>query len=148
VCKAFYVCIKQGDFMRKLLAKLGFLCSGTVNGLLGSGGGLLSLALLRKQAERQATSGQDGAQNAPASPQLVRRIQATSLAVVWPMCAVSSVVYAANGLADWPVTGWVCLGMTTGAVVGIFLLKKMQSKLIDGGLALLMVYTGARMLLG
>jgi len=125
--------------MRKFLEKIGFLAAGVVNGLLGSGGGLLSLVILRKQAEEDR---QDSQQKAG----LIQAIQATSLALVWPMCAVSALVYTANGMADWPVVGWVTLGLTLGAAGGIFLLKKMQSKLIDAALALLMLYTGARML--
>ena len=54
------------------------LLSGTVNGLLGAGGGMLIVPALKKETE-------------------IKKAHATTVAVIMPMCIVSSILYITSG---------------------------------------------------
>lgn len=115
---------------KKALSFLGGIGVGVLNGLLGAGGGMLTVPLLEAM-------GVEG-----------KRAHATSLAVIVPLSLVSAGIY-------WQ-RGWVTLGEAAvflpgglvGAVVGAKLLAKASTPWVKRAFALLLLWASARRLLG
>ena len=113
---------------KKALRHTAMALAGLANGILGTGGGLLVIPLLRKRG---------------CNPQ---EAQATAQAVVWPMCLLSAIIYCSRGDADINISLWVAGGLTLGAAIGALWLKKWKPKWVDGALAIVLLYTGIRMI--
>ena len=117
--------LKKDDLMQGLG---GFLI-GVVNGLLGAGGGMLAVPLLKKIGFSQ------------------KQAHANAVAVILPITVGSTVLYLmrdyVNLSAAWP---YVPTGIL-GAIIGTYLLKKLSPywlKKLFGGF---MIYAGLRLLL-
>lgn len=102
---------------------------GIVNGMLGAGGGIVAVPLLKKSGMEQ------------------KQAHANAVAVILPISVVSAVIYLINGdvqIAD--AVGFMPSGVV-GSVVATLLLKKISPKylkIIFGGF---MVWAGIRMLM-
>ncbi|MCL2433268.1 MAG: TSUP family transporter [Clostridia bacterium] len=125
--------IIKDPWHKKAFRHTAMALAGLANGILGTGGGLLVIPLLRKR----------GGNTPGCTPQ---QAQATAQAVVWPMCLLSAVIYCWRGDADVTLSLWVAGGLTVGAAVGALWLKKWKSKWLDGFLAAVLLYTGIRMI--
>ncbi len=101
---------------------------GAVNGLLGGGGGMLAVPLLRAGG---------------LSP---RRAHATAISVILPASAVSGLVYLFGGLAPFYVLVPVALGVVMGGIVGAKLLNTLPVRAVDLLFGALMLLAGWRML--
>lgn len=105
---------------------IGFL-SGIINGLLGAGGGMLAVPTLKTQIEAQ-------------------KAHATTVAIIMPMCLVSSVIYIMSGRVTindaLPYTPYGVVG----ALIGSVLLTKLKSKQLRIIFSLFMIWAGVRML--
>ncbi len=102
---------------------------GAANGLLGGGGGMIAVPVLR-------------AGGLPA-----RRAHATAIAVMLPASAVSGGIYLLHGLAPWAVLVPVALGVAAGGFFGAKLLGVLSERLTGLVFGLLMLAAGIRMLL-
>jgi uncharacterized membrane protein YfcA len=112
---------------RKTLVNLFFgIVVGFLNGLLGAGGGMIAVPVLKKQME-------------------LKEAHATSISVILPMSIASAVSYILNKsvkISDAIPYLW---GGFMGAVLGSYLLKKISPSFIKKLFALLMLWAGFRM---
>lgn len=104
------------------------LLAGFVNGLLGSGGGVLIVLYLTIIAHA-------GRKNS----------QATAIAVILPLAILSSFLYAREGYVDWSHLWKVSLGGIGGAIVGAVLLNKLEPKLLKKLFGIFLIIAGIRM---
>lgn len=111
---------------KNLLGFAGGVAVGLLNGLLGAGGGMVTVPLLE-------TMGVEG-----------KRAHATSLAVIVPLSLVSAGVYWARG---WVSPGEALAflpGGLVGALLGAKLLARANTAWVKGGFALLLLWGAAR----
>lgn len=111
----------------KLFVKILFGCiTGFLNGLLGAGGGMVTVPILRKEVE-------------------IKEAHATCIAIILPMSIASGISYIIKGavkISD--VFPYLPCGVL-GAFVGIILLKKVKPVFIKKLFALVMLWAGFRM---
>ena len=102
---------------------------GLINGLLGTGGGILAVALFQKQGASQP------------------KAQASALALMLPLSCISLVVYGFSG--NIPAAPWLFFlpCALLGAALGAYLLKKLPPRFLRLLFALLMLSGGLRILL-
>lgn len=101
---------------------------GAVNGILGGGGGMLAVPVLR--------AGGLG----------TRKAHATAIGVILPASAVSGAVYLLTGAVPLPVLLPVALGVAAGGYVGAKLLNLLPVRAVSLLFAALMLAAGWRML--
>ena len=105
---------------------LGFL-SGVINGLLGAGGGMLIVPLLKTRLN-------------------ARKAHATAVAIIFPMCLASSVMYLYNGRVTLKeALPFMPFGII-GAFVGTVLLTKLNSGQLRVIFSLFMIWAGVRLI--
>ena len=123
---------KRGEIGLKTENKWALLGGGSAigicNGLLGGGGGMLAVPLLRAAGKPQ------------------RQAHATAIAVILPASAVSGTVYLLHGLCPLPLLAPVALGVAAGGYFGAKLLASLPARLVSVVFGLLMLLAGARML--
>jgi uncharacterized membrane protein YfcA len=113
---------------RLFFAAAGFVI-GTINGVFGSGGGVAAVPALEHAGIP------------------VKKSHASSLAVTLPLSIVSAVVYSGN--SDFPISDALVLipfGLA-GAVVGSLVLKKIKNVWLKRIFGILLIGSGAYMLL-
>ena len=116
---------KYGEIMKIKNLFFGAI-TGFMNGLLGAGGGMIAVPVLKKQME-------------------IKEAHATSIAIILPMSITSAISYILNGSVKvTDAIPYLCGGFI-GAVVGIYLLKKVKPNFIKKLFALLMLWAGFRM---
>ena len=109
--------------------------AGTVNGLLGTGGGILLLVVLR----RAVPDAKDAF--------------AAALLCILPLSALSAVLYLRTGISDAQVLFSpdlipVYLGAVPGGMLGAYLLDRLKLPLLELLFAGLLLFSGWRMLFG
>lgn len=102
---------------------------GVVNGLFGAGGGMLTVPVLTYI---------DGLDQKCA--------HATAIAIILPLCAVSSIVYSSFGGYDMRVVLPTVLGVTVGGIVGAQLLKKLSNDFLTFLFYGVMLFAGLKMI--
>lgn len=102
---------------------------GLLNGLLGTGGGLIAVPLL-------AFLGLRGS-----------KAHATSLAVMLPLSLLSAGLYIFSARVSLADAALYLPGGLIGAWIGSFLLKNSSPTLLRRLFAVLLIYSGARMIL-
>lgn len=104
---------------------------GALNGLLGGGGGMITVPALHYLL------GLD-----------VKRSHATAIAVMLPLSVVSAAVYTVGGVYHVGLGLWSALGVTLGGLGGAVLLGRMRSNVVAGifyaVMAVAGVYSAAR----
>lgn len=113
------------------VSALSAFCAGVVNGLLGTGGGIFLLFVLRRTTEPQNAF-------------------AASLACILPLSVLSVVLYCQSGTitcADLlsPQTLPYLLGAIPGGMLGAVLLDRMRLSVIQYLFAALLLFSGFRM---
>lgn len=113
----------------KLSPTLGGLASGFINGLLGAGGGMLTVPILKSfDLER-------------------KEAHANSVAVIMPLSLFSAILYLVAGKVEvsdvLPFLPWGLLG----AVVGTAVLKKISNKWLKILFSAFMIWAGFRLLM-
>ncbi len=102
---------------------------GIINGLLGAGGGILAVGLLKK-------SGME-----------TKAAHANAVAVILPITAVSTVMYAINGNLDfYAALPFIPFGMA-GAACAVYVMKKISPLLLKSVFGGFMIWAGIRMLM-
>ncbi len=116
--------------MKKNIFKAaGGLAIGFINGLLGAGGGMLAVPLLKKY-------GLD-----------TKEAHASSIAVILPLTVFSAVLYLISGRVS---IGDSLIYLPTGilgAVAGAFVLKKIPDKWIRRLFGIFLIWAGVRLFL-
>ena len=115
------------NFIKKYKNSLIGLLSGIINGLLGAGGGMLAVPTLKTQIDAQ-------------------KAHATTVAIIMPMCLVSSIFYIYAGrVTIKDALPYAPYGII-GAIIGAVLLTKLKSKHLRIIFSLFMIWAGIRMI--
>ena len=114
--------------LKQWLPVLTGLVTGLLNGLLGSGGGLVTVPMLRQCGLK---------------PQ---ECHATSIAVIFPLSALSAFLYLQEGRLELASALPYLPGGLAGALLGALLLPRIGTKLLRRIFALLMLWSGLRLL--
>ena len=123
--------VKQMKLFKKINFKTVFsgIAIGVVNGLMGAGGGMLAVPILKKAGFDQ------------------RKAQANAIAVILPISIVSCVMYLIRGNVQISDALPFLPGGILGAVIGTFLLSKLPTKLLKKIFAAFMIWAGVRLLM-
>lgn len=119
---------QAGDGKAKIGRIAGGALIGAANGLLGGGGGMLAVPVLR------------------AGGLPPRKAHATAIAVILPASAVSGAVYLCHGLVPASVLLPVALGVISGGIAGAKLLGKLPVRAVNLLFGILMLAAGIGML--
>lgn len=109
-------------------AGIGFV-SGLIAGFFGSGGGIVVVEGLERIGLEEHNA------------------HATSIAVIFPICAVSAALYGSGGFVPLGDTLWLCAGSAAGGCIGALLLGRIKTKWLNRLFTLLMLAAGVRLLL-
>lgn len=115
--------------MHKLKAYMYGIAVGLVNALFGAGGGLVAVSVFKSMGYAQ------------------KKAQASAIAVILPLCVISSLVYLFKGyynISD--ALPYLPFGLI-GAFLGTHFLKKLPEKALKKIFALFLIYTGIKMIM-
>ncbi len=115
--------------MKKLFLYILGLVTGIINGLFGSGGGMIVVPLLEK---------------AEIEP---HKAHATSIAIILPLSIVTTILYLNSGNFQFSDALKFIPGGIAGAILGCLILRKIPTKLLKRVFGALMIFAGVRMLL-
>ena len=122
--------MKKNKKISKWLISLLSVGVGLINGFFGGGGGMLCVPLIEKGLKVEN-----------------KKAHATTIAVILPLSVISSVVYILNNEMDFFNLSMVTIGVVIGGVVGAFLLKKLNNKVIRIIFALAMLIAGFKLVI-
>ncbi len=105
--------------------------AGALNGMLGGGGGLLLVPLLKRISKVET-----------------KAAHATAVAVMMCLSAVSLAVYLFSGELDLSYATPLCIGGAIGGGVGAIFLKKIPVNLLKKGFALFLIWSAWRLWFG
>lgn len=113
--------------MKKLKIIFGGMVTGLLNGLLGAGGGMAAVPVLKTELE----------------PKLAH---ANSVCIILPICVISAINYLTDGrVAVYDVFPYLIWGLI-GAAAGTLLLQKIKPVLLKKIFAAVMLWAGLRMI--
>ena len=118
------------------LALLGSL-AGFINGLLGTGGGILLVLVLGTYVRRHAVA-TDGSE-------AQRDVFATALSVMVPISVLSTILYARGGTLDLGGFAPMLLPTVVGGVLGALVLDKLRLDWLKRLFSLLLLISGVLM---
>ena len=116
---------------RRIACVFAGILLGAVNGLFGSGGGMLAVPALSFLMSFDQKSA-----------------HATAIAVILPLCAISSAMYLARASFDMGVVALTSVGVFAGGILGALILKKLPSNALSFLFYGVMLAAGARMAAG
>ena len=119
----------------KLILSSASVIAGTVNGFIGTGGGIIlyfTLKFLNKDKNAEE----------------MKNILAMVVASVIPMSVISAVVYIIKGRIIYSELAVYLPAALMGGIAGAFLLDKLKFKVIKKLFAALIIYAGVRMIIG
>lgn len=120
---------RQASGKKKAAMMLAGLFIGAVNGLFGAGGGMLAVPCLTYIGSLDEKSA-----------------HATAIALILPLCLVSSIAYGVGASFEKGVILPTVLGVTIGGVLGACLLKKLSSDVVSFLFYALMLFAGLKMI--
>ena len=103
------------------------LSTGFINGLLGGGAGLICVPVMKKIYNDD------------------KMAHAYTVSTVFAATVVSTVVYWFNGNIDIHGSYKYIIGGIIAAPIGVFFLKKLNSKLLNKAFAVFLIYSAVRM---
>ena len=103
--------------------------TGFINGLFGSGGGILAVPMLEKAGYEPKKS------------------HASSIAITLPLSIVSTFFYAYKGSIEWKTALPLIIPGLIGALLGVFFLKKIPNTLLKRIFGVILIISSIRMLL-
>lgn len=103
---------------------------GLTNGFFGGGGGMICVPLLENIYKIDN-----------------KKSHATTLAIIFPLSLVSSAIYITENSIDFLHLLYISLGVTIGGVIGAFLLKKLNNKVVRIIFAVVMFVAGLKMVI-
>ena len=114
---------------KKLLLPFSGIAIGIVNGLLGAGGGMIAVPLLKKLGLEQKAA------------------HSNAVAVILPITLLSAVLYIWKDYVNLSsALPYIPTGII-GSVAGTYILKKISPKYLKKIFAAFMIYAGIRLLL-
>ena len=122
--------MKKNKNLPKWLIYLLSTLVGLINGFFGGGGGMLCVPLIEKGLNVEN-----------------KKAHATAIAVILPLSIVSSVVYILSNDLDLKNISLLTVGVLIGGILGAFLLKKLNNKIIRIIFAVVMLVAGIKMVL-
>ena len=114
--------------------------AGFINGLLGTGGGILLVYAMRWYAQRHRVNTE------PDAAEAQRDVYATALAVMLPISIFSALHYARADALDLAAFSPMLLPSVAGGILGGILLDKLRLELLKRLFALLVLISGVLML--
>lgn len=120
---------RQASGKKKAAMILAGLLIGAVNGLFGAGGGMLAVPCLTYIGSLDEKSA-----------------HATAIALILPLCLVSSIAYGVGASFENGVILPTVLGVTIGGILGACLLKKLSSNVVSFLFYALMLFAGLKMM--
>lgn len=114
------------NFLKKIFA--GTLI-GSVNIVLGAGGGMLTVPLYKKMGMDQ------------------KQAQINAVGTILPITIISSIIYLINGNVNFRNTYIYLIPGLIGSVIGTFVIKKTSNKFLTAAFALFMIWAGVRLFL-
>ncbi|HHZ06913.1 MAG TPA: sulfite exporter TauE/SafE family protein [Clostridiales bacterium] len=111
----------------KLRTVVGGLVTGILNGLLGAGGGMIAVPMLKKQLDTKTA-------------------HATSVCIILPICIISSINYLSQGRVTINDALPYILWGVIGAIIGTIALQRLRARVLRKLFALLMLWAGIRLL--
>jgi len=114
--------------MKKILLYLSGLIAGFINGILGTGGGMLVVPVLEKAGVK------------------TKNAHATAISVILPFTIVSVFFYFKSGAIDVKATLYLSAAGMVGGFIGARLLSKVPRKILKIIFGLIMIYMGIKML--
>lgn len=115
--------------MKKFIYPFLVLCAGILNGMLGAGGGMLIVPILKKYGIE------------------TRKTHATSICIILPMCILSSTIYILNGKVTLnDALPYIPYGVV-GAIVGAIILSKINQRLLNNVFALFIMWAAIQLLI-
>ena len=111
-------------------ARISGAAAGLANGLFGGGGGMVFLPILSRFGRLDQ-----------------RRLYATCVAVIFPVCAVSAAVYVWQGGVSLAAALPYLAGGLVGGFLGGKLYGRVPTKLLKGLFAAFLLYAGVKYLL-
>ncbi len=115
--------------IRRLLSCFAGLLIGAINGLFGAGGGMLAVPVLTYLLDLDEKSA-----------------HATAIAIILPLCAISSIVYGVSIDYDLLVIIPTVIGVMIGSFIGAKLLKKLSDNVLAFLFYGLMLFAGFKMI--
>lgn len=106
------------------------LLAGIVNGLFGSGGGVIVVPALTAFFSFEQY-----------------KAHATAIAIILPITLVSSFFYIKGKYIDFNIAIWVAIGGIIGGFIGAVLLKKIPSRILRIAFGAFMLIAAARMII-
>jgi uncharacterized membrane protein YfcA len=110
------------------------LLSGFCNALLGAGGGILLTLFMGRALKKEIPDRRD--------------LLVTSQAAMIPGCALSCIIYGLTGVLDTEGFSILAIPAAIGGAIGSILLTRINSKWIKRIFAVLVIWSGARMIIG
>jgi len=115
--------------LQNALGVLGGVCIGVLNGLLGAGGGMLAVPLLKKFGLQQTQA------------------HATAVAIIFPLSIISTAAYLWFRRFALEDAALYLLPGAVGALAGALLLAKIPAKWLRKIFACFMIWAGLRMVM-
>lgn len=115
--------------LKKFVPYVAGFIAGILNGLLGAGGGMATVSMLSHFGVDQKKS------------------HATSVAILFPICILSSIIYIYSGKVAIQDASPYLLWGVLGSIVGAFILSRINENLLRGLFGIIVVYSGLRMLI-
>lgn len=101
---------------------------GILNVLLGTGGGIVAVPILKKCGCDQKTA------------------QANAVAVMLPLTVISIIIYAKKNYVNFFVSAWILPVAAVGAWMGTLLMRRIETSVMQKIFAVLLLWAGGRML--
>lgn len=101
---------------------------GAINILLGAGGGILAVPILKKCGLNQ------------------KEAQANAVAVILPLTFISFLLYAKEQYVSFSPSAWILPFSALGAVLGAAIFRKLSPRFLKKVFAVFMIWAGVRML--
>ncbi|WDV47517.1 sulfite exporter TauE/SafE family protein [Clostridiaceae bacterium M8S5] len=106
------------------------LITGLINGLIGSGGGIIIVPFLKYCVNLDP-----------------HKSHATAIAIIFPITIISTFIYFENGYVELKTGLIVASGSVIGGYIGAKLLNKVPKKLLRKTFGILMIIVAIRMLI-
>ena len=114
--------------MKKIWSAAGGFLAGALNGLLGAGGGMIVVPMLRKSGVS------------------TRKSHATSVGIILPICLFSSILYLSRQTVTLADALPFLIPGVLGSLLGAWLLPKVNETFLRRLFGALMLWAGVRML--
>lgn len=118
--------------IKRIILAISAIVAGLCNSLIGAGGGIIMSFSLSRLA------GEDFPDK--------RNIYSNSQAAMIPGCALSCCIYSLRGSLNLASSRFLALPAAIGGIIGSLLLPKIKLGWLKGAFALLVVWSGYRMM--